>query len=183
MTFSLTFAQTFMNELIGVPQNVAKRVSKATKLLERDPISAEGDAKKLKGYENVYRIRIGDYRLFYAIGTGWVKLLSVRKRNERTYETEIPNVVAPETTLDRQSVKPKKIPSSPSPLSQNPTSYANSLPSPPSSLSQNPTSYANSLPSPPSPLSLFGRGGTGKEENLAPLSPLGSYRVHTSHKT
>ncbi len=109
MTFSLTFAQTFMNELIGVPQNVAKRVSKATKLLERDPISAEGDAKKLKGYENVYRIRIGDYRLFYAIGTGWVKLLSVRKRNERTYETEIPNVVAPETTLDRQSVKPKKV--------------------------------------------------------------------------
>ncbi len=109
MTFSLTFAPTFMHELIGIPQNVAKRVSKATKLLERDPISAEGDAKKLKGYENVYRIRIGDYRLFYAIGTGWVKLLSVRKRNERTYETEIPNVVAPETTLDRQSVKPKKV--------------------------------------------------------------------------
>ena len=109
MTFSLTFTQTFFNELIGIPQNVSKRVSKATKLLERDPISAEGDAKKLKGYENVYRIRIGDYRLFYAIGTGWVKLLSVRKRNERTYETEIPNVVAPETTLDRQSVKPKKV--------------------------------------------------------------------------
>ena len=109
MTFSLTFTPTFLNELIGIPQSVFKRVSKATKLLERDPISAEGDAKKLKGYENVYRIRIGDYRLFYAIGTGWVKLLSVRKRNERTYETEIPNVVAPETTLDRQSVKPKKV--------------------------------------------------------------------------
>jgi mRNA-degrading endonuclease RelE of RelBE toxin-antitoxin system len=109
MTFSLTFTPTFLNELIGIPQSVFKRVSKATKLLERDPISAEGDAKKLKGYENVYRIRIGDYRLFYAIGTGWVKLLSVRKRNERTYETEIPHVVAPETTLDLQSVKPKKV--------------------------------------------------------------------------
>ena len=109
MTFSITLAPTFLNELIGIPQNVSKRVSKATKLLERDPISAEGDAKKLKGYENVYRIRIGDYRLFYAIGTGWVKLLSVRKRNERTYETEIPDVVAPETALDRQSVKPKKV--------------------------------------------------------------------------
>lgn len=109
MTFSITLTPTFLNELIGIPQNVSKRVSKATKLLERDPISAEGDAKKLKGYENVYRIRIGDYRLFYAIGTGWVKLLSVRKRNERTYETEIPDVVAPETALDRQSVKPKKV--------------------------------------------------------------------------
>ncbi len=109
MTFSITLAPTFLNELIGIPQNVSKRVSKATKLLERDPISADGDAKKLKGYENVYRIRLGDYRLFYAIGTGWVKLLSVRKRNERTYETEIPTAIPPETTLHRQSVKPKKV--------------------------------------------------------------------------
>ena len=145
MTFSLTFTQTFLNELIGIPQNVFKRVTKSTKLLERDPISAEGDAKKLKGYENVYRIRIGDYRLFYAIGNGWVKLLSVCKRNERTYETEIPNVVAPETTLDRQSVKPKKVPS------------------------QDPTSYANSLPSPPSPLSQGGRGGAREDEILYPF--------------
>ena len=109
MTFSITLAPTFLNELIGIPQNVFKPVSKATKLLERDPISADGDAKKLKGYENVYRIRLGDYRLFYAIGTGWVKLLSVRKRNERTYETEIPTAIPPETTLHRQSVKPKKV--------------------------------------------------------------------------
>lgn len=109
MTFSITLAPTFLNELIGIPQNVIKRVSKATKLVERDPISADGDAKKLIGYENVYRTRLGDYRLFYAIGTGWVKLLSVRKRNERTYETEIPTAIAPETALDRQSVKPKKV--------------------------------------------------------------------------
>ena len=109
MTFGITLAPTFLNELIGIPQNVFKPVSKATKLLERDPISADGDAKKLKGYENVYRIRLGDYRLFYAIGTGWVKLLSVRKRNERTYETEIPTAIPPETTLHRQSVKPKKV--------------------------------------------------------------------------
>ena len=38
-------------------------------------------------------------------------------------------------------------------------------------LSQNSTSYANSLPSPPNPLSQGGRGGTG--EDLAPLSPRG----------
>jgi mRNA-degrading endonuclease RelE of RelBE toxin-antitoxin system len=118
MTFSITLVPTFLNELISIPQNVFKRLSKATKLLEPDPISADGDAKKPKGYENVYRTRLGDYRLFYAIGTGWVKLLSVRKRNERTYETEIPTVIAPETTLDRQSVKPKKLPSPPNPFSQ-----------------------------------------------------------------
>ncbi|PLS67469.1 MAG: DNA helicase UvrD, partial [Cyanobacteria bacterium M5B4] len=120
MTFSITLTPTFLNELIGIPQNVSKRVSRSIKILERDPISAEGDAKKLKGHKDVYRIRIGDYRLFYAIGTGWVKLLSVRKRDERTYEIEIPDVVAPET----------------SPLPQNLPSYDSSLPSPPSPLSQ-----------------------------------------------
>jgi len=116
MTFSITFAQTFLNELLGLPQNIGKRISKAVKVLERDPISAEGDAKKLKGYENVYRIRIGDYRLFYSLGQGWVKLLSVRKRDERTYETEIPEAIAPDTLPDHQALKPQRKESYPSPI-------------------------------------------------------------------
>jgi len=37
MTFSITLAPTFLNELIGIPQTVFKPVSKATKLLE--PVS------------------------------------------------------------------------------------------------------------------------------------------------
>jgi superfamily I DNA/RNA helicase len=50
--------------------------------LATDPISAGGDAKKLQGYENVYRVRVSDYRLLYSFGQGWVKLLSVRHRKE-----------------------------------------------------------------------------------------------------
>ncbi len=66
------------------------------KILEQDPISAQGDAKKLKGYgNNIYRVRLGDYRLFYSFGSGWVKLLSVRKRDDRTYELEIPEFTTP----------------------------------------------------------------------------------------
>jgi mRNA-degrading endonuclease RelE of RelBE toxin-antitoxin system len=88
-TWAISIADTFINELLNLPQNVQKRVSKIVKILESDPISAQGDAKKLKGYtNNVYRTRIGDYRLFYSFGQGWVKLLSIRKRDERTYEIE-----------------------------------------------------------------------------------------------
>ena len=119
MTFSLTFAPTFFNEMIGLPQNVGKQISKAVKVLERDPISAEGNAKKLKGYTNIYRVRMGDYRLIYSIGQGWVKLLSVRKRNERTYETEIPQAIAPDTLPDRQALKPQRK-SRPSPPTHSP---------------------------------------------------------------
>ena len=95
-TWAISVTETFFNELLNLPQAVQKKASKMLKTLEADPISAQGDAKKLKGYaNNVYRVRLGDYRLFYSFGQGWVKLLSIRKRDERTYETELPDFPAP----------------------------------------------------------------------------------------
>src|SRR5215207_6999925 len=94
--WTLSFAPTFLNELLGLPQHVSKLVSQKVKVLEHDPISAHGDAKKLGGYKNnVYRVRIGDYRLFYSFGQGWVKLLSVRKRDEQTYADDSITVEPP----------------------------------------------------------------------------------------
>lgn len=95
-TWAITFADTFINELLNIPKSISKKVTKKIKILEQDPISAQGDAKKLKGYgNNIYRVRLGSYRLFYSFGSGWVKLLSVRKRDDRTYELEIPEFTAP----------------------------------------------------------------------------------------
>lgn len=87
-TWAVSFAHTFLNEILNIPRKISQRLPKVVKVLEKDPISAQGDAKKLKNYKNVYRVRIGDYRLIYSIGTNSVKLLSLRKRNERTYELE-----------------------------------------------------------------------------------------------
>ncbi|MHC5614994.1 MAG: 3'-5' exonuclease [Nostoc sp.] len=96
--WTLSVTDTFLNELLNLPQNISRKVTKSVKILEKDPISAGGDAKKLKGYQNnTYRIRVGDYRVFYSFGQGWVKLLSVRKRDERTYEIEIPQFQTPTT--------------------------------------------------------------------------------------
>ncbi|MFB2833256.1 3'-5' exonuclease [Floridanema evergladense] len=95
-TWTVSVTETFLNELLNLPQNISKKVTKNVKVLEKDPISAQGNAKKLKGYQNnVYRIRVGDYRVFYSLGQGWVKLLSVRKRDDRTYEIELPNFDTP----------------------------------------------------------------------------------------
>ena len=94
--WTITFADTFLNELLNIPRSISKKVTKKIKVLEQDPISAQGDAKKLKGYgNNIYRVRLGDYRLFYSFGSGWIKLLSVRKRDDRTYELEIPEFTTP----------------------------------------------------------------------------------------
>ncbi|GAB4371151.1 MAG: 3'-5' exonuclease [Elainellaceae cyanobacterium] len=107
-TWAISVADTFLNELLNLPQSVSKKVSKAIKVLEQDPISAKGDAKKLKGYNNnIYRVRIGDYRLIYSFGQGWVKLLSVRKRDDRTYEIEIPDFEPPATPPESTVLEPQ----------------------------------------------------------------------------
>ena len=107
-TWALSFTNTFFSELLNLPQAVQKKISKRLKGLESDPISAQGDAKKLKGYtNNVYRIRLGDYRLFYSFGQGWVKLLSVRKRDERTYEIELSELDDPVPPPDSSVLEPQ----------------------------------------------------------------------------
>ncbi|NJR15675.1 MAG: hypothetical protein HC785_08155 [Calothrix sp. CSU_2_0] len=103
--WTLSVTDTFLNELLNLPQSISKKVTKVIKILEKDPISAQGNAKKLKGYQdNIYRIRIADYRVIYSFGQGWVKLLSVRKRDERTYETEIPQFDIPSPPPDEMII-------------------------------------------------------------------------------
>lgn len=108
--WAVSVADTFFNELLNLPQSISKKVSKVVKILEKDPISAQGDAKKLKGYaNNIYRVRIGDYRLFYSFGQGWVKLLSIRKRDERTYELELPEFEAPAPPPAASLLNPQQV--------------------------------------------------------------------------
>ena len=107
LTWEITTSATFLNELLNVPHNVSKRVTKQIEVLKRDPIQADGDAKKLKGQQNTYRVRIGDYRLIYKFGQGWIKLLTIRKRNERTYEIELPETDLPValSEIERQKLQ------------------------------------------------------------------------------
>jgi superfamily I DNA/RNA helicase/mRNA-degrading endonuclease RelE of RelBE toxin-antitoxin system len=107
-TYELSFTPTFYNESLNLPRHVTRLISNKLDVLKSDPYSAKGDAKKLKGYTNVYRARVGDYRLFYSIGQGWVKLLSVRKRDDRTYEDELPAVAAPEVAPDPATLEPQQ---------------------------------------------------------------------------
>lgn len=93
-TWTPSPTRTFLNELLNLPRNVSRRVPRIIEVLENDPISAQGDARKLRQYENVYRVRIGDYRLIYSFGQGWVKLLSIRHRSD-AYKGELPDVETP----------------------------------------------------------------------------------------
>lgn len=48
--------------------------------------TAELDVKKLTGYLNAYRVRIGDVRLIYLEHQDYNELLFVGRRSEKTYK-------------------------------------------------------------------------------------------------
>jgi len=44
------------------------------------------DIKKLKGFDNIYRVRIKDLRIIYSQINGVVRLIEVSRRSEKTYK-------------------------------------------------------------------------------------------------
>jgi len=59
--YHLITPPAFLSELLGLPDKVRKALTQKVKILERDPISAQSDAKKLKNSNPpLYRVRIGD---------------------------------------------------------------------------------------------------------------------------
>jgi superfamily I DNA/RNA helicase/mRNA-degrading endonuclease RelE of RelBE toxin-antitoxin system len=91
----------FLHDLITLPKGVQERVLRAIEMIERDPITGHGNAKKVfkHRYQNVYRYRIGDYRLIYCLGDGCAAGLAVGRRDD-IYErfSAAPSDLAPATT-------------------------------------------------------------------------------------
>lgn len=58
----------FLNDYNELSKTQQKAVANATEALRRDPVTPRGNTiKKLQGYENVWRYRLGDFRLIYEV--------------------------------------------------------------------------------------------------------------------
>ena len=51
----------------------------------KDGTHSDLDIKKLRGYSDIFRARIGTVRVIYQKNAGAVTLLSISRRNEKTY--------------------------------------------------------------------------------------------------
>jgi len=83
MTWLITHKPSHDNDFIDLPKDLQRAFSKGHDELRRDPITPRGDTiKKLKGWDNVYRLRRGDFRLIYAAdrASQIVQLLAVGPR-------------------------------------------------------------------------------------------------------
>jgi superfamily I DNA/RNA helicase/mRNA-degrading endonuclease RelE of RelBE toxin-antitoxin system len=78
-----------MNEIQAYPSDNAAQLWEKINYLVSDPIPDGKLKKKLHVHEGVYRLRVGDYRIFYTFGDSWVSLLGLRRRQEHLYKEKI----------------------------------------------------------------------------------------------
>jgi len=78
--YSVEVSQTAEKELLRLPVRMIERVITVLKLFEENPRPA--GSKKLKGYKNLWRVRVGDYRIIYSIDDV-ILLLDVREIGHR----------------------------------------------------------------------------------------------------
>jgi mRNA interferase RelE/StbE len=80
--YSVTFARSARKELEALEIPYVERIVVRIEALMRDP--RPRDCKKLQGEENLWRIRIGNYRVVYAIydEKRVVDIIAVRHRRD-----------------------------------------------------------------------------------------------------
>ncbi len=80
--YSVVFARSARKELVALPAKLAQRVLTNIVGLQRDP--RPPGCKKLEGSVNLWRIRIGHYRVLYAIDDEHriVDVIAVRHRRD-----------------------------------------------------------------------------------------------------
>ena len=103
MTWTITQKPAFLNDLVELPKDLQKNVSNAVADMTPDPVTPRGDTiKKLLGYTNIYRYRLGDFRLIYAadLKAQMVNLLSVGPRGSVYQRFNYDGWDAPEAAVD-----------------------------------------------------------------------------------
>ena len=78
--YTVVLTQTAEKELQRLPVRMIEKIIEVLKLLEENP-RLRG-CKKLKGYKNLWRARVGDYRIIYAI-EDVILLVDVREIGHR----------------------------------------------------------------------------------------------------
>jgi mRNA-degrading endonuclease RelE of RelBE toxin-antitoxin system len=75
----------YREEFERLPSKFRSQVARKTFELMSDPRPG-GSRVTLKGYDKLCRLRVGDFRVIYAYDDNAIELLTLRRRDERTYD-------------------------------------------------------------------------------------------------
>jgi mRNA interferase RelE/StbE len=81
--FQITFLKSAAKEFSKLPKKIQLRFKDAFIILEANPRTEVLDIKKLKGVEDLFRLRVSDYRLLYKIEDQELMVLIVRVGHRR----------------------------------------------------------------------------------------------------
>jgi mRNA interferase RelE/StbE len=81
MTYEIIITKSIQKQLDNLPHNIQERVYEKIAQLAEEP--RPDGVVKLKGYDNEYRIRIGDYRLVYEIQDEQLIVLLLQCKHRR----------------------------------------------------------------------------------------------------
>ncbi len=77
-SYEIVFKKSAAKELQALPAKIQQKILDAVQLLSLNPYTELLPIKKLKGAESLYRIRIQDYRIIYAIEKKIIKVTIIK---------------------------------------------------------------------------------------------------------
>ena len=82
MSYTVRTAKKAEKQIRALPRSVKKKIGEIVDVLKNEPIPARTyDVKKIKGRENIYRIRVGSYRMLYLLEEDRITILLVLHRS------------------------------------------------------------------------------------------------------
>jgi mRNA interferase RelE/StbE len=81
VTYSVVFKASVEKDLRSLPRSVVTRVFKLVEELKDEPIPRQ--AIKLTGAEQLYRLRVGNYRVIYGVDTESKQIMVHHVRHRR----------------------------------------------------------------------------------------------------
>jgi mRNA interferase RelE/StbE len=75
--YAFRWRERAVHQLRAIPQSAALTILRALTPLGDDPRRPDADIKKLAGYADRYRLRVGDYRVIYEIADEQLIILVV----------------------------------------------------------------------------------------------------------
>jgi mRNA interferase RelE/StbE len=88
--YGFRWRERAVRQLRGLPQPAALTILRALTPLGDDPRRPDANVKKLTGYEDRYRLRVGDYRVIYEVMEGQLVILVVGVGHRREIYRAMP---------------------------------------------------------------------------------------------
>ena len=86
MTIKVLVKKEISDNIDVFSSPLKNKIKEALRELETTWPMTRLDIKKLKGYDNHYRIRVGDYRILFFRESGTALVYDVSRRSDNTYK-------------------------------------------------------------------------------------------------